>query len=133
MAGAVRVPAKSIFRSIEPTADVALNPVSPTTSAGDKTKVPHPCGSPHSPLPQPSVERNVVNSEGAVNSKVNPEDPQFSTPQPSCPQPVFISVVTVGEPTAEVAADGATRITVGSKLSPHGSSPQASLPHPCSG
>jgi len=59
--GAVRVPVKSIIGSMEPTLDVKDNPVNPTASAGDKTKVPHACGSPHSPLPQLSVERNVVN------------------------------------------------------------------------
>ena len=37
-----------------------------------------------------------------VRETTKPDAPQFSTPQPSCPHPVFISVVIVSDPVDEV-------------------------------
>ena len=65
-----------------------------------------------------------------VSGTTNPEAPQFSTPKPSEPQPVFFSAVIVVEPKAEVNSKP-SNVTTGLLLSPHGSSLHSPLPQPC--
>ena len=65
-----------------------------------------------------------------VRDTTNPEAPQFSVPQVSEPQPVFISVVIVGEPKPEVNPEPVS-VTTGLLLSPQGSSPHSPRPQHC--
>ena len=64
-----------------------------------------------------------------VKETVIPEAPQFSTPQPSEPQPVFISVKTLGEPIDEVE-ETPVSVKVESLSSPQSASPQLCAPQP---
>ena len=53
-------------------------------------------------MPQLTSSPIPVVASTPVRETTKPEDPQFSTPQLSEPQPVFISVEIVGEPIVEV-------------------------------
>ena len=70
----------------------------------------------------------VVASTPETITTVCPDSPQFSTPQPSCPQPVFISVVIVGDPRLEVVPKPVGLIVIPAPSQSF--SPQPSLPQP---
>ena len=81
-------------------------------------------------MPQLTSSPVAVVASTPVNITVIPEDPQFSVPQVSEPQPVLISVLIVGDPREEVVACP-DNVTTGLLLSLHGSSPHSALPQPC--
>ena len=81
-------------------------------------------------MPQLTSSPRPVVASTPVNKTETPEDPQFSTPQPSDPQPALTSSIVVGEPTLEVASKP-DKVTTGLLLSPQGSSPHSPLPQPC--